>query len=121
MVANGQPQVVVIGGGPSGSTAATLVAQQGYRVELFEREFFPRFHIGESLIPETYHVIKRLGMLDKMKGAISSKSTACNSSTNGVGSASRFTSGIISRTSARIARRSLRPSSSIGSPGRRPP
>jgi flavin-dependent dehydrogenase len=69
MVANGQSQVVVIGGGPSGSTVATLIAQQGYSVELFEREFFPRFHIGESLIPETYHVIKRLGMLDKMKGS----------------------------------------------------
>ncbi len=44
--------VIVIGGGPSGSTVATLVAQRGYRVELFERETFPRFHIGESLMPE---------------------------------------------------------------------
>ena len=61
------PQVVVIGGGPAGSTAATLLAQQGYRVQLFEREHFPRFHIGESLIPETYWVLKRLDMLDKMK------------------------------------------------------
>jgi flavin-dependent dehydrogenase len=61
------PQVVVIGGGPSGSTVSTLLAQQGVRVELFERERFPRFHIGESLIPETYWVFKRLGMLDKMK------------------------------------------------------
>jgi flavin-dependent dehydrogenase len=69
MVATSKTDVVVIGGGPSGSTCATLVAQQGYRVQLFEREFFPRFHIGESLIPETYHVIKRLGMLDKMKAS----------------------------------------------------
>jgi flavin-dependent dehydrogenase len=45
--------VVVIGGGPAGSTTSTLIAQHGYRVELFEREHFPRFHIGESLIPET--------------------------------------------------------------------
>lgn len=59
--------VVVIGGGPAGSTVSTLIAQRGYRVELFEREHFPRFHIGESLIPETYWVLERLKMLDKMK------------------------------------------------------
>src|SRR6476661_10648151 len=61
------PDVVVIGGGPAGSTASALIAQQGYRVELFERDKFPRFHIGESLIPETYWVLKRLGMLPKMQ------------------------------------------------------
>ena len=60
------PDVVVIGGGPAGSTTATLLAQQGYKVELFERERFPRFHIGESLIPETYWVLRRLNMLPKM-------------------------------------------------------
>jgi flavin-dependent dehydrogenase len=59
--------VVVIGGGPAGSTCSTLLAQQGCRVRLFEREKFPRFHIGESLIPETYWVLKRLNMLEKMK------------------------------------------------------
>jgi flavin-dependent dehydrogenase len=63
------PHVVVIGGGPAGATVSTLIAQQGYRVELFERERFPRFHIGESLIPETYWVLKRLNMLDKMKSS----------------------------------------------------
>src|SRR5258708_12381233 len=61
------PDVVVIGGGPAGSTVSTLIAQQGYRVRLFEREHFPRFHIGESLIPETYWVLKRLNMLPKMQ------------------------------------------------------
>jgi flavin-dependent dehydrogenase len=61
------PDVVVIGGGPAGSATATLLAQQGYRVQLFERERFPRFHIGESLIPETYWVLKRLNMLEKMQ------------------------------------------------------
>ncbi len=59
--------VIVIGGGPAGSTASTLLAQQGVKVELFERDRFPRFHIGESLIPETYWVLKRLNMLPKMQ------------------------------------------------------
>ena len=59
--------VVVIGGGPAGSTTSTLLAQQGLRVGLFEREKFPRFHIGESLIPETYWVLRRLNMLAKMQ------------------------------------------------------
>src|SRR5438128_8046608 len=61
--------IVVIGGGPAGSTVSTLLAQHGCKVTLFERERFPRFHIGESLIPETYWVLKRLKMLDKMKGS----------------------------------------------------
>jgi flavin-dependent dehydrogenase len=61
------PDVVVIGGGPAGSTVSTLMAQQGLSVQLFERETFPRFHIGESLIPETYWVLKRLNMLPKMQ------------------------------------------------------
>src|SRR5215510_10834978 len=61
------PDVVVIGGGPAGSTVSTLLAQQGVKVQLFERERFPRYHIGESLIPETYWVLKRLNMLPKMQ------------------------------------------------------
>jgi len=66
-VSTADPDVVVIGGGPAGSTVSTLIAQGGRRVTLFERERFPRFHIGESLIPETYWVLKRLGMLPKMQ------------------------------------------------------
>jgi flavin-dependent dehydrogenase len=61
--------VAVIGGGPAGSTVSTLLAQRGLAVQLFERDPFPRFHIGESLIPETYWVLRRLGMLDKMKAS----------------------------------------------------
>ncbi len=61
--------VVVVGGGPAGSTVSTVLAQQGLKVKLYERVKFPRFHIGESLIPETYWVFKRLNMLEKMKAS----------------------------------------------------
>jgi len=61
------PDVVVIGGGPSGATTATLVARQGFRVRLLERDRFPRYHIGESLIPETFWVLDRLGMLPRLR------------------------------------------------------
>src|SRR5437764_5796965 len=69
VAASEKTDVIVIGGGPGGSTVSTLLAQQGYRVQLFERERFPRFHIGESLIPETYWVLKRLNMLDKLRNS----------------------------------------------------
>ena len=64
-----RPDVVVIGGGPSGATTATLVAKAGFRVQLLERARFPRYHIGESLIPETFWVLGRLGMLPKLQGS----------------------------------------------------
>lgn len=63
------PDVIVIGSGPGGATAATLLAQRGKKVVVFERDHFPRFHIGESLIPQTYHVLQRLDMLPKMKSS----------------------------------------------------
>jgi flavin-dependent dehydrogenase len=62
-----QYDVVVIGGGPAGSTTAAVLAQAGRNVLVVERTKFPRFHIGESLMPETYWVFKRLGMLPKLR------------------------------------------------------
>ena len=59
--------IIVIGGGPAGSTVAALTAQHGYRVLLLERETEPSFKIGESLIPATYWTFKRLGMLEKLR------------------------------------------------------
>jgi len=64
-----ETDVVVIGGGPAGSTSSTLIARKGYKVTLFERDRFPRYHIGESLIPETYHVLERLEMLPKLRAS----------------------------------------------------
>lgn len=57
---------IIIGGGPSGSTVGTLLADFGHRVLILEQGKFPRHHIGESLMPHTYWVFKRLGMLEKM-------------------------------------------------------
>jgi flavin-dependent dehydrogenase len=61
--------VIVVGGGPAGSTVATLVARAGRRVLLLDRERFPRFRLGESLMPATYWTLERLGVLDKMKSS----------------------------------------------------
>ncbi|KZB80198.1 tryptophan 7-halogenase [Amycolatopsis regifaucium] len=62
--------VVVAGGGPGGSTVATLVAMQGHRVLLLEKEVFPRYQIGESLLPATVHgVCRMLGVSDELANA----------------------------------------------------
>ena len=58
---------IVIGGGPGGSTASALLAEHGHRVLLLEREPFPRYHIGESLIPYTWFTLERLGVVDWLK------------------------------------------------------
>jgi flavin-dependent dehydrogenase len=59
--------VAVIGGGPAGSTAAILLARQGYKVIALEKARHPRFHIGESLLPMNLPVFERLGVLDKVR------------------------------------------------------
>jgi flavin-dependent dehydrogenase len=60
---------IVIGGGPAGSTAAALLAEKGRRVLLLEREKFPRYHIGESLMPYCYFPLERLGVIEQIKAS----------------------------------------------------
>ncbi|HEX8517258.1 MAG TPA: NAD(P)/FAD-dependent oxidoreductase [Bacteroidia bacterium] len=59
--------VIIIGGGPSGSTSATLLAQKGLSVLLLEKESFPREHVGESLIPLSYELLKKQGLIEEMR------------------------------------------------------
>jgi halogenation protein CepH len=67
-ITNDEFDLIVIGGGPAGSTVATLSAMQGHRVLILEREKFPRYQIGESLLPSTVHGICRLlGVSEELK------------------------------------------------------
>ena len=60
-------EVIVVGGGPAGSTVGALLADAGRKVLVIDREKFPRFRVGESLMPATYWTLERLGVLDQMK------------------------------------------------------
>lgn len=59
--------VIVMGGGPAGSSVAGILAREGRQVILFEKEVFPRHHIGESLMTDTYWTFRRLGLLEKLR------------------------------------------------------
>ena len=61
--------IVVLGGGPAGSTAATLLARQGWDVVLLERERFPREHVGESLLPASIPILETLGVIEQVEAA----------------------------------------------------
>jgi flavin-dependent dehydrogenase len=64
---------VIIGAGPAGSAAAAILAELGHNVVVLEKGKFPRYHIGESLLPFTYHPLKRLGLIDKMRASAFTK------------------------------------------------
>src|SRR5690606_17381144 len=69
-MANELFDAIVVGGGPAGSTAATVLAKDGRKVLLLEREHFPRYHIGESLLPATVHGLARLlGVKEQIESA----------------------------------------------------
>lgn len=60
---------LILGGGPAGASAAAILAEHGHRVLVLEREKFPRYHVGESMIPFTFHPLQRLGLIPRMKGS----------------------------------------------------
>ena len=68
-MASTEYDVIVIGGGPSGSAVATRLVQQKHRVLLLEKEHFPRFHIGESMLPCAMPLIEQLGAMPRLKAA----------------------------------------------------
>jgi flavin-dependent dehydrogenase len=62
-----QIDALIIGAGPAGSSSAAILAEYGHKVLILEREKFPRYHIGESLLPFTFAPLQRLGLIDKMR------------------------------------------------------
>ena len=69
MIANRSYDCVVIGAGPGGCAAASIVAEQGLSTLIVDRDEMPRFHVGESLMPEAYWIFERLGIVREMEQA----------------------------------------------------
>jgi flavin-dependent dehydrogenase len=67
MQANTNFDTIIIGGGPAGSATAAILAEHGHNVVVFERDKFPRYHVGESLLPFTFQPLERLGLIEKMR------------------------------------------------------
>jgi len=67
MSLSAQWDVLVIGAGPAGTASAAVLSERGHRVLVLEREKFPRYHIGESLLPFTFYPLQRLGLVEKMR------------------------------------------------------
>jgi flavin-dependent dehydrogenase len=65
--ANTEFDVIVIGGGPAGTTFSTLLHEKGHKVLVLEKDHHPRFHIGESLLPMTLPILEKLGVSQKVK------------------------------------------------------
>ncbi|KGE85552.1 MAG: NAD(P)/FAD-dependent oxidoreductase [Phaeodactylibacter xiamenensis] len=70
---NTSADIIIIGGGPSGSSTATYLARLGYDVLVLEKEHFPREHVGESMLPFTYDLFEELGLLEEMKARFTRK------------------------------------------------
>jgi flavin-dependent dehydrogenase len=64
-----RPEVLIIGAGPAGAAAAAVLADHGHRVLVLERERFPRYHIGESMLPFCYQPLDRLGLIPQLKAS----------------------------------------------------
>jgi flavin-dependent dehydrogenase len=64
-----QFDVIIIGAGPAGSATASILAEKGRKVVVFEKDKFPRYHVGESLLPFTYEPLRRLGLIDRMRSS----------------------------------------------------
>ncbi|MGN6386675.1 MAG: NAD(P)/FAD-dependent oxidoreductase [Verrucomicrobiota bacterium] len=69
METNNKYDAVIIGGGPCGAATGAILAEHGHRALILEREKFPRYHIGESMLPFTFHPLKRLGLVEKMRAS----------------------------------------------------